>query len=49
MSKLLLVLSLFLVGCTTGQINPDRMCIIHEKRFFNGEFIEVYNVDRRCE
>lgn len=49
MLKILLSLSLFLVGCTTGQIDPDKMCIIHEKRFFNGEFVEVYNPERRCE
>lgn len=48
MPKLLLILSLFLVGCNTTSINPDRMCILSEKRFMDGKFIEIYNVERRC-
>lgn len=49
MLKLILISSLFLASCKSAPVDPDKMCIIYEKRFFNGEFIEVYNPERRCE
>ena len=46
--KIVLIFSLFLVSCKTAHINPDTMCIIHEKRLINGEFVEIYDIERRC-
>lgn len=47
--KTALILSLFLVACKSAPINPETMCIIHEKRLVNGEFVEVPSLNRRCD
>lgn len=48
MLKLLIISSLFLAACKSAPINPETMCIIHEKRLVNGEFVEVPSLNRRC-
>lgn len=46
--KIIMILSLALVGCNTVPMHPDEMCIISEKRLVGGDFVEIYTVDRRC-
>ena len=48
--KFILGLSLLasLTGCASADLNPDRMCIMFEKRFVNGVGYEIYNQENRC-